>query len=110
MKLKLFAVAAIALACASNLTWAEEAPAAPADSGQQAGRQHHTPPPEAYAACDGKAAGAAASFTNHRGEAVDGVCQPDPSGKLVVRRNHKGAEGQPPQGDAAQPPAGMPPN
>ena len=61
-------------------------------SGQQSGQQseghRHGPPPAAYAACKGLAAGAAASFTNQQGETINGVCQADHNGTLVVRREH----------------------
>lgn len=104
MKLKLLAIAALALSCASNVTWAEESPAAPGELDQQAGMQRRPPPPEAFTACDGKAAGVAASFTNPRGEVMNGVCETGPSGKLVLRPD-KPADGQPAQ-DAPQPPSG----
>jgi hypothetical protein len=50
-------------------------PQAPS-SGQGAphGGQHHGPPPEALAACAGKAAGAACGFTGRRNEALTGTC------------------------------------
>jgi hypothetical protein len=40
---------------------------------------HRGPPPEAIAACQGKAAKAACTFTGRQGEALTGVCfQPPP--------------------------------
>ena len=48
------------------------------------GRGHRTPPPEAYAACEGKAAGDSASFTSPRGHNVTGTCQ-EMDGRLFLR-------------------------
>lgn len=39
------------------------------------GGQPPGPPPEAIAACQGKAVGAAASFTGRKGETFSGTCQ-----------------------------------
>ncbi|MGA2447835.1 MAG: hypothetical protein ABTD50_04080 [Polyangiaceae bacterium] len=51
--------------------------------------QHpHGPPPEAYAACDSKAAGDACTMSMH-GETVDGTCNMFPSDtRLSCRPNH----------------------
>ena len=93
MKLfKLPVVLGAILFCSSQLLWAEEPQSAPqtgvnAGSEQQTG-EHRGPPPEAYTACEGKTAGTAASFTNHKGELINGACQADHEGKLVVRREH----------------------
>jgi hypothetical protein len=57
-------------------------PAAEIDAGSPP--HHHGPPPEAFAACTGKSAGAAAQFINPRGETITGVCEEE-SGKLVLR-------------------------
>ena len=90
MKLfKLPVAMGVALFCTSHFIWAQETQSGP-DAGtgeQQSSGRHHGPPPEAYSACEGKTAGTPASFTNHRGETINGVCQPDHSGKLVVRRD-----------------------
>jgi hypothetical protein len=45
------------------------------------GRRRRGPPPEAIAACQGKASGAPCSFTNHRNETRTGTCfaPPPPS-------------------------------
>lgn len=89
MKLiKLHIVLGLILLCASQTNWAQapQTEQAPGD-GQQSGEHHHRgPPPAAYTACEGKTAGAAASFVNPRGDTVNGLCQADPTGKLVVRR------------------------
>ena len=89
MKLfKLPVVLGVALFCASHFILAQEPQSGPdAGAAQQSGGRHHGPPPEAYTACEGKTEGTAASFTNHRGETINGICQPDHSGKLVVRRD-----------------------
>jgi hypothetical protein len=42
--------------------------------GPPAGSAPHGPPPEAIAACKGKAIGVAASFTDRRGRTVSGPC------------------------------------
>ena len=90
---KLSLVLGVALLYNSHFVWAEEPPGEPqAEIGQQSGeaysgRRHPGPPPEAYAACAGKSPGAAASFTNRRGETRNGICQADEKGNLVVRRD-----------------------
>lgn len=117
MKLKQLVVISLVLACASNLTWAAETSTAPRGMDQQAG-----PPQEAFTACEGIAAGVAASFTKQSGETVNGTCQTDPrTGKQLLRPDNMGAGGQQPQGNTqpsvggpppqgnAQPPAGGPP-
>ena len=43
-----------------------------------------TPPPEAYRACEGKAAGDTAQFTGPNGETVSGTCE-EISDRLVLR-------------------------
>jgi two-component system, OmpR family, heavy metal sensor histidine kinase CusS len=42
------------------------------------------PPPEAYAACEGKPAGSQAEFVDHRGELLQGRCEED-QGRMVLR-------------------------
>ena len=69
---------------------------APPDQG---GKRHPGPPPEAVAACKGKAVGTQASFTDRGGRTVSGACTqmgdvvaiPPPHGP------HDGHEGAPPQ-------------
>lgn len=51
---------------------------------QEAGRRHHGPPPEAYTACEGKAAGDTAEFVSPRGDTVTGTCVED-GDRLVLR-------------------------
>ena len=48
------------------------------------GRRHHGPPPEAYTACEGKAAGDTAEFVSPRGDTVTGTCEVD-GDRLVLR-------------------------
>ena len=48
---------------------------------------HGGPPPEAYAACEGKSAGGAAQFVNRRGQTISGTCE-ERDGKLVLRPDH----------------------
>lgn len=47
-------------------------------------QQHHTPPPEAYAACTGKKIGDQSKFVSPRGETIIGTCA-DENAKLVLR-------------------------
>jgi hypothetical protein len=50
-------------------------PQAPSSSqGAPQGGHRHGPPPEALAACAGKAAGATCGFTGRRNEALTGTC------------------------------------
>jgi hypothetical protein len=49
---------------------------------------HHLPPPEAFAACDGKAKGDACSVQIHD-HTIDGTCDAPPGeSKLACRPNH----------------------
>ncbi len=72
------------------------------DAGWQKGLRHG-PPPEAYTACEGKAEGSAAQFTDPKGEVVSGKCE-IADGKLVLRPDHPkgggsrdGRQGPPPE-------------
>lgn len=87
---KLSGLLAIILLCSSQLLIAAEPQGAPptgTSGGQQAGEQqggthHRGPSPEALKACEGKTAGATASFVNRKGDTVNGTCQ------LVVVPEH----------------------
>jgi hypothetical protein len=46
-----------------------------ADPAPSQGGKPPAPPPEAIAACNGKAEGAAASFAGRNGETISGTCQ-----------------------------------
>lgn len=46
-----------------------------------------TPPPEAYSACEGKAAGDTAQFTGPNGETVSGTCE-EMGDRLALRPDH----------------------
>jgi len=46
---------------------------------QNGGDRPHGPPPEAIAACSGKAVGTACSFVGRRGEQLNGVCITPPA-------------------------------
>lgn len=66
------------------------------DSSQQGrGRAHRTPPPEAYAACEGKTVGDTASLQSPRGHKVTGTCR-EMDGKLFLLPDN------PPQGRSKQ--------
>jgi hypothetical protein len=52
----------------------------------------HGPPPEAYTACSGKTAGAAAQFIDPRGETVSGTCEQE--GDRMVLRPDRSSKGQ----------------
>ena len=63
------------------------------DDSSSSGRLRSGPPPEAYAACKGKQAGATASFVNPRGETLTGTCEQEGS-QLVLRPDrNKGQAG-----------------
>lgn len=47
--------------------------------------KRHGPPPEAYAACEGKTVGDSSQLTTPRGETLSGNCEEDPRGKLFLR-------------------------
>jgi hypothetical protein len=79
--------AALCLVLAALAVHAQPAPPA---SGTPPG-----PPPEAVKACEGKAAGAQASFTGRDGRSFSGVCESQ-NGVLALRPP-KGAGGPPPQ-------------
>ena len=68
---KLWAAAASVLLLAAR--FASAAQAEP-PSGPPAGGAPHGPPPEAIAACKGKAIGTTASFTDRGGRTVSGAC------------------------------------
>ena len=55
----------------------------------------HSPPPEAFTACAGKSAGQTASFTAPHGDNVNGICQTDSNGKLVLRPDRPNEAGKP---------------
>ena len=63
------------------------------------GKHHPGPPPEAIAACKGKAVGATASFTDREGGTITGVCTQ--MGDVVAvpppKRAHGDHDGPPPQ-------------
>lgn len=90
MKRRLFPLAAAGLALAAAAVHARAAPPAGGPGGTPPG-----PPPEAVQACEGKAAGAQASFTGRDGRSLTGVCESQ-NGVLAVRPA-RGAGGPPPQ-------------
>jgi hypothetical protein len=63
------------------------------------------PPPEAFAACEGKKAGDQAEFTGRQGESVTGVCE-EKNGRLVLRPDHppKAQEDASQEGQRPEPP------
>ncbi len=69
------------------------------DTGRQGGRGgKQGPPPEAYAACEDKAAGDSAEFTSPRGDTISGTCE-QAGDRLVLRpENSKGESGGRTQG------------
>lgn len=90
--------------------------AAPSGTQGQAGPPRHGPPPEAIAACQGKSAGAACSFTGREGRALTGTCfvpPPRPQGGMAQQgsgaqqgggglQGGGGQQGQAPQGPSPQ--------
>lgn len=53
---------------------------------QDRGRRQHGPPPEAYAACEGKSEGDTASFESPHGDTVTGTCVQERNGDQLVLR------------------------
>jgi hypothetical protein len=90
------------LVCSAFLAQAGEAPAKPPAGGPPCG-----PPPEAFKACEGKAAGSRSAFANPDGGQVQGVCENDGEGKAVLRPDRPpgekggGHRGPPPEAYAA---------
>jgi len=54
-----------------------------------AGGAHRGPPPEAIAACTGKAEGASVSITLRDGRTMAGTCKTGPDGTLAARPDHR---------------------
>ena len=52
------------------------------------GGGHQGPPPEAYAACEGKESGDQADFTSPHGDTVTGTCEQE-GNRLVLRPDHR---------------------
>lgn len=63
------------------------------------GGHHRGPPPEAIAACQGKAVGSQASFTDREGRTVTGACVQRGDVVAVAPPHHHGEHG----GAASQP-------
>jgi len=70
-------------------------------SAPEGGRRHHGPPPEAIAACQGKAVGTQASFTGRGGRTITGACT-QMGDVVAVARPHRPGE-HPDGGPPAQP-------
>lgn len=51
------------------------------------GKRSHSPPPEAYTACEGKSAGDTTNFQSPHGHTVTGTCEKD-GDRLVLRPDH----------------------
>lgn len=83
-------LAAASIALAAVAAHAQSAPPAGGTGGMPPG-----PPPEAVRVCEGKQAGAQASFTGPDGRSLTGVCESH-HGVLAVRPP-RGAGGPPPQ-------------
>ena len=69
---RLLAIAALLLA--PPLAALAQGPGSGGPPPDGTGHGHHGPPPEAIAACKGKAVGAQASFTDRGGRTVSGAC------------------------------------
>lgn len=67
----------------------------PAQDGKAPRDDRRGPPPEAYLVCQGKRPGAAAQFTDPRGEVVSGICEAE-AGRMVLK-------GTRPRGDKPAP-------
>ena len=104
MKLK-----SLVLILAACLATAADAQNGPPPSGQDGGGQgpkamgqesgpgghRHGPPPEAFAACQGKASGGVCSFTGRRNEKLAGTCFAPPAGGPGAKPAAGGAADQP---------------
>lgn len=62
-------------------------------SQEERGRRHQGPPPEAYAACEGKEAGDTAEFESPRGDTVTGTCVLE-GDRLVLRPDNPPERGR----------------
>jgi hypothetical protein len=90
----LLAAAALFLAAPLAALAQSDANGGPPDHG---GQRPHGPPPEAIAACQGKAVGTQASFTIRGGRTISGVCTQIGDVVAVPPPAHRhGAGGSPP--------------
>jgi hypothetical protein len=87
-----FLLAVAALLC-STTVFAQTQGGPPPD--QANGDHPHGPPPEAIAACSGKASGATCSFVGRQGEQLTGTCFSPPP------RGQQGQQGAAPTGSNA---------
>lgn len=62
------------------------------------GGRHQGPPPEAYAACEGKTEGDTAEFESPHGDKVTGICVEE-GDRLVLRPDHPPRGGRPDKAD-----------
>ncbi len=67
--IKKIAIASVMFILCSTPAFASE------DERRGRGGRRQGPPPEAYAACEGKSAGDKAEFVSPRGDTVTGVCE-----------------------------------
>ena len=74
-KKRMIIVFAVLIICAAN-AFAQGPP--------RGGQGHQEPPPEAFAACEGKSAGDTAQFVSPHGDTVTGVCELQ-GNRLVLR-------------------------
>lgn len=89
-KMNVYFVLTAALIAMVPLSHAEQSTASAASSSQPVQKSPgidlpHSPPPEAYKACEGKTVGRRSNFTDPRGEILTGSCEHDDDGKLVLR-------------------------
>jgi hypothetical protein len=89
-----FVAASVAVAMLCGLLAAPGRALAQASAASAPGGAPSGPPPEAIAACTGKAAGTQVSFSGHRGETFTGVCQL--VNGVLAARPLVGAPGGPP--------------
>jgi hypothetical protein len=86
-----------AAGCAALLSLAACAQDRPPSQGDRP----HGPPPEAIAACKGKAVGDTVSFTGRRGETLKGTCEK--AGDVLAARPQGGPPHGPRDGNGAPP-------
>jgi len=96
----------IACTLLTTAAWAQTPGGAPQDQGGQGNGEHrHGPPPQAIAACQGKASGATCSFVGRQGEQLTGTCfSPPPRQSSASGAQAGNAGDQSPRPMACRPP------
>ena len=98
---RLACLLAFGLALPSGAAFAQSQDGPPSRQGQGQGGngERQGPPPQAIAACQGKASGAACSFVGRRGDELTGTCFAPPSRPAGGSQNGQQSS-PPPQGNS----------